>query len=209
MRTKIILLFSACLLLAGTARAQWVVSDPGNLAQGIINASKNIIHTSKTATNMVANFQETVKIYEQGKKYYDALKSVNNLVKDGIKVKNTILMIGEISDIYVTNFQLMLRDENYTAEELSAIAFGYTKLLEESNNVLKEMKEVVNITTLSMTDKERMDVVDRCYNRVRNYRNLVMYYTNKNISVSYLRSRKKNDMDRVLALYGSRSERYW
>lgn len=71
MKTKIILLLSACLLLAGTARAQWVVSDPGNLAQGIINASKNIIHTSKTATNMVANFQETVKIYEQGKKYYD------------------------------------------------------------------------------------------------------------------------------------------
>ena len=209
MRTKIILLFSACLLLAGTARAQWVVSDPGNLAQGIINASKNIIHTSKTATNMVSNFQETVKIYEQGKKYYDALKSVNNLVKDAVKVRNTILMIGEISDIYVTNFQLMLRDENYTPEELSAIAFGYTKLLEESNDVLIEMKDVVNITTLSMTDKERMDVVDRCYNWVRRYRNLVMYYTNKNISVSYLRSRKKNDMDRVLALYGSRNERYW
>ena len=203
------MLFSACLLLAGTARAQWVVSDPGNLAQGIINASKNIIHTSKTAANMVSNFQETVKIYEQGKKYYDALKSVNNLVKDAIKVKNTILLIGDISDIYVKNFQLMLRDENYTPEELSAIAFGYTKLLEESNNVLKEMKDVVNITTLQMTDKERMDVVDRCYNRVRRYRNLVMYYTNKNISVSYLRSRKKNDMDRVLALYGSRNERYW
>ena len=209
MKQRILMLFSACLLLAGTARAQWVVSDPGNLAQGIINASKNIIHTSKTAANMVSNFQETVKIYEQGKKYYDALKSVNNLVKDAIKVKNTILLIGDISDIYVTNFQLMLRDENYTPEELSAIAFGYTKLLEESNNVLKEMKDVVNITTLQMTDKERMDVVDRCYNRVRSYRNLVMYYTNKNISVSYLRSRKKNDMDRVLALYGSRNERYW
>lgn len=198
-----------CLLFAGRASAQWVVSDPGNLAQGIINASKNIVHTSKTATNMVNNFQETVKIYEQGKKYYDALKSVNNLVKDAVKVRNTILMVGEISEIYVTNFQLMLRDENYTPEELSAIAFGYTKLLEESNNALKEMKEVVNITTLSMSDKERMDVVDRCYNSVRRYRNLVMYYTNKNISVSYLRSRKKNDMDRVLALYGSRNERYW
>ncbi len=209
MKQKIILLFSACLLLAGTAQAQWVVSDPGNLAQGIINASKNIIHTSKTAANMVSNFQDTVKIYEQGKKYYDALKSVNNLVKDAVKVKNTILLIGEISEIYVSNFQLMLRDENYTPEELSAIAFGYTKLLEESNNVLKEMKEVVNITTLSMSDKERMDVVDRCYNSVRRYRNLVMYYTNKNISVSYLRSRKKNDMDRVLALYGSCNERYW
>lgn len=153
--------------------------------------------------------KETVKIYEQGKKYYDALKKVNNLVKDGIKVKNTILMVGEISEMYVTSFQLMLQDENFTAEELSAIAFGYTKLLEESNNVLKEMKEVVNITTLQMTDKERMDVVDRCYNTMRRYRNMVSYYTNKNISVSYLRARKKNDVDRVMSLYGNANERYW
>ena len=206
MKHRIILLFSACLLLAGTAQAQWVVSDPGNLAQGIINTTKQIVQTSTTAKNTLDGFKETAKIFEQGKKYYDALKSVNNLVKDAVKVRNTILMVGEISEIYVTNFQLMLRDENYTPEELSAIAFGYTKLLEESNNVLKEMRDVVNITTLSMSDKERMDVVD---NNVRRYRNLVMYYTNKNISVSYLRSRKKNDMDRVLALYGSRNERYW
>ena len=92
MRTRITMIICLCLLFAGRASAQWVVSDPGNLAQGIINASKNIIHTSKTATNMVSNFQETVKIYQQGKKYYDALKSVNNLVKDARKVQQTILM---------------------------------------------------------------------------------------------------------------------
>lgn len=44
---------------------------------------------------MVSNFQETVKIYEQGKKYYDALKKVNNLVKDARKVREVILMVGE------------------------------------------------------------------------------------------------------------------
>lgn len=71
MKKKILMLCMGCFLASLTAQAQWVVSDPGNLAQGIINASKNIIHTSKTATNMVNNFQETVKIYEQGKKYYD------------------------------------------------------------------------------------------------------------------------------------------
>lgn len=209
MKHKIIILCGLFLLLGGKANAQWVVTDPTNLAQGIINAAKNIVQTSTTATNMIKNFQETVKIYEQGKKYYDALKKVNNLVKDGIKVKNTILMVGEISEMYVTSFQLMLQDENFTAEELSAIAFGYTKLLEESNNVLKEMKEVVNITTLQMTDKERMDVVDRCYNSIRRYRNMVSYYTNKNISVSYLRARKKNDVSRVMSLYGNANERYW
>ena len=162
MRTRITFAICLCLLFAGRASAQWVVSDPGNLAQGIINASKNIIHTSKTAANMVNNFQETVKIYEQGKKYYDALKSVNNLVKDARKVQQTILMVGDITDIYVNSFQRMLRDGNFRPEELSAIAFGYTKLLEESNEVLTELRNVVNITTLSMTDKERMDVVERC-----------------------------------------------
>lgn len=209
MKQKILILCSLCLLLAGKANAQWVVTDPTNLAQGIINAAKNITQTTTTAKNMISNFKETVKIYEQGKKYYDALKSVNNLVKDGIKVKNTILMVGEISEIYVKNFQLMLHDENFTPEELSAIAFGYTKLLEESNNLLKEMKDVVNITTLQMTDKERMDVVDRCYNNMRRYRNMVSYYTNKNISVSYLRARKNNDVSRVMSLYGNANERYW
>ena len=190
MRTKIIMLFFLCLLLAGRANAQWVVTDPTNLAQGIVNTTKQIIQTSSTASNMIKNFQETVKIYEQGKKYYDALKSVNNLVKDARKVQKTILIIGEISDTYVVSFQKMMRDENYTVEELGAIAFGYTKLLEESNDVLQEMKGVVNITTLSLSDKERMDVVDRCYNSVKRYRNLVGYYTNKNIAVSYLRAKK-------------------
>ena len=209
MRTKIIMIFCLCLLLAGRANAQWVVTDPTNLAQGIVNTTKQIIQTSSTASNMLNNFKETVKIYEQGKKYYDALKSVNNLVKDARKVQKTILMIGEISDTYVVSFQKMMRDENYTVEELGAIAFGYTKLLEESNDVLQEMKGVVNITTLSLSDKERMDVVDRCYNSVKQYRNLVGYYTNKNIAVSYLRAKKKGDTNRVLALYGDANDRYW
>ena len=209
MRTRITLAICLCLLIAGRASAQWAVIDPSNIAQSIVNTSKNVVHTSTTATNMVKNFQETVKIYEQGKKYYDALKSVNNLVKDARKVQQTILMVGDITDIYVTSFQKMLRDDNFTVEELGAIAFGYTKLLEESNDVLTELKNVVNITTLSMTDKERMDVVERCHSKMKRYRNLVSYYTNKNISVSYLRAKKKNDLDRIMGLYGDMNERYW
>lgn len=207
-RVRIIVMTCLCLLSMNRASAQWVVTDPSNLAQGIINATKNIVHTSSTATNMINNFKETVKIYEQGKKYYDALKSVHNLVKDARKVQQTILLVGEITELYVTSFQSMLHDDHFTVEELAAIAFGYAKLLEESNDVLTELKNVVNITTLSMTDAERMDVVDRCYNVMKRYRNLVSYYTNKNISVSYLRAQRMNDTDRVLSLYGG-SARYW
>lgn len=209
MKLRIILLCMGALCITHASRAQWVVTDPSNLAQGIINATKNIVHTSKTATNMVNNFQETVKIYKQGKEFYDALKKVKNLVKDARKVQQTILMMGDITDIYVNNFERMLSDPYFTPEELSAIAVGYTILLEESAGVLTDLKTVVNENGLSMNDKERMDIVDRCYNRVYEYRGLARYYTNKNIGVSYLRARKQRDQDRILALYGSPGERYW
>ena len=197
------------LFITHTSRAQWVVIDPANLAQGIINATKNIVQTSTTATNMVKNFQETVKIYQQGKEFYDGLKKVKNLVKDARKVQQTILMVGDITDIYVTNFERMLSDPYFSTEELSAIAAGYTILLEESANVLNDLRTIVNENGLSMSDKERMEVIDLCYNRVYSYRGLVQYYTNKNIGVSYLRAKKKSDQDRILALYGSPAERYW
>ena len=163
-----------------------------------------------------------MKIYEQAKKYYDQLKAVNDLIQDARKVRDIILMVGDVSDIYVTNFGKMMNDGNFSPRELDAIAFGYTKLLEESNDVLTELRnveesngvlqdlrQVINVSTLSMTDKDRMDVVDHCYYEMRRYRNLVSYYTSKNIAVSYLRARKKNDLDRVMRLYGNETSKYW
>lgn len=163
MKTKIFMLWVSLLLFTTNMNAQWVVADPSNLAQGIVNTTRQIVQTSSTATNMLNNFKEVQKVYSQGKEYYDALKSVNNLVKDAKKVQKTILLVGEISDIYVNSFQKMLADPNFSIEELNAIAEGYVILLEESSIVLDQIKTVVNISTLSLSDKDRMDVVDHCY----------------------------------------------
>ena len=132
------------------------------------------MQTSTTAKNTLDGFMEAQKIFQQGKKYYDALKAVHDVVKGGIKVKKSIELVAEISEIYVRNYQNMLADPNYTPDELTAIS-----------------------------------VINNAYKSLLNYRNLVNYYTRKNISVSYLRAKKKNDTDRVLALYGSADERYW
>ena len=62
------LLIGTVLALCGTgANAQWVVTDPGNLSQSIINMSDHIAHNSKTAVNTAANFPEPAKIYQQAK----------------------------------------------------------------------------------------------------------------------------------------------
>ncbi|WP_140487035.1 DUF4141 domain-containing protein [Flavobacterium sp. GSA192] len=207
------LMFMVCTVLLfaviPSAKAQWVVPDPSNLAQGIVNTARQIVQTSTTATNMINNFKEVQKVYNQGKEYYDKLKAVNNLVKDARKVQQTVLLVGDVSEIYVKNFGKMMNDPNFNAQELSAIANGYSVLLNESVSLLKELKQIVNASTLSLNDKERMDIIDGVYKEVKEYHNLVRYFTNKNISVSYLRAKKANNSKRVLELYGTADQKYW
>ena len=209
-KSKIILAAAIVALWALPVQAQYTVVDPANLASGILNTAKQIIETSTTATNALNTFKETSKIYEQGKKYYDGLKSVHHLVKDAQKVQKTVLLVGEISEIYVTNYQRIMEDKNFTEDEVTAIGNGYAILMTESKELLNEVREIVSISNgLSMTDAERMALIDRVYVKVRQHRDLVMYYTKKNISVSYLRAKKSGDTKRVLALYGSANDRYW
>ncbi|MFR9624297.1 MAG: DUF4141 domain-containing protein [Rikenellaceae bacterium] len=186
-----------------------VTFDPTNLAQSIANTSKNVTYTASTAANMFKAYEESVKIYEQGKKVYDALSTVKNIISDSYKVYQSVAMLVEITEIYTSGYNLMLSNNLYAAEELSAIAYGYTRLLAESNEVISELKDIVSVTTLSMSDKERMDMVDKAYNEVRRYRNLVSYFTNKNLAVGYLRGMRMDESTRIVALYGSDYEKYW
>jgi hypothetical protein len=188
------------------AKAQWVVTDPTNLVQNVVSA----VQGTTTATNMISNVQESIKIYKQGKEFYDALKSVHNLIKDARKVQKTIEMVSEITDIYVTGFNKMLADPNFTPNELAAISTGYARLLDEGGALVTELKNIVTGSNgLSLSDKERMEVIDDVYHKMLRYRNLTKYFTQKSISVSYIRAKEKNDTDRVLSLYGTPSERYW
>ena len=154
--------------------------------------------------------EETARIYQQGKQYYDKLKSVSNLVKNARKAQQCVLLVGEISDIYVDGYRRMLSDDNFSQKELSAIAYGYTRLLQESTHALQDLKEIVNPTEMSMTDKDRLDVIERVHAGLLRCRSLTAYYTRKNISVSLLRSRKKDNTERIMTLYGgSEGEKYW
>jgi len=208
---KVMLLVCTAIMLALTpsAKAQFVVTDPANLASGILNSANEIVQTSSTVSNVVKNFKEVEKVYKQGKEYYDKLKAINNLVKDARKVQQTVLLVGDVSEMYVQNFGKMMNDPNFTAQELTAIGNGYSALLGESTELLKELKQIITSSSLSLNDKERMDIIDRVYKEVKEYHSLVRYYTNKNISVSYLRAKKKDDAKRVLDLYGTSNQKYW
>lgn len=206
MKTIIVCLTVALAFCGFEAKAQWAVIDPSNLAQNILTVGK----TGTTATNVINSFKEMQKIYSQGKEYYDKLQAVHNIIKDARKVKETVAMVSEISQIYSSNFNKMLSDKNFTVAELEAISNGYTILLKESGNLITDIKNVVSGSNgLSMTNAERMGIIDNIHTKMLEYRNLVKYFSKKSISVSFIRSQEKGDMERVRALYGDPSERYW
>ena len=159
-RTERMLLCLFVLLCGTKASAQWTVFDPSNLVQSIINSTNEMVETSSTAATMLKNFEETARIYQQGKQYYDKLKNVSNLVKNARKAQQCVLLVGEISDIYMDGYRRMLSDDNFSQKELSAIAYGYTRLLQESTHALQDLKEIINPTEMSMTDKDRLDVIN-------------------------------------------------
>ena len=207
---RILLSLLSALLLSGVARAQIPVTDAANITQSIVNSVTELVQTSTTAENMIGNFKETMKIYRQGKEYYDKLQSVHNLIKDARKVKETVELVSEISQIYSTNFNRMLTDKNFSPAELAAISSGYSKLLKESGNLLADIKNIVSASNgLSMTDAERMRVIDEIHSKMVEHRNLTRYFSKKSISVSFIRSQQSGDMARVRTLYGDPSDRYW
>ena len=209
MKTKLSLILLVFTLIISKANAQFVVTDPGNFAGNIANSIKEITTASKTVTNTMKSFKEVEKLYGDTKKYYDALKKVNNLIGDAYKVKETLVMVGDITGIYVDAYKRMLSDTNFRPAELTARASGYTRLLELSGESVRELKSIVQSGSFSMNDKERMELIDRIYQEVKEYKAITSYYTRKNISVSYIRAKKKDDTRRVQELYGMDEHRFW
>lgn len=55
LKTVIPVIALLLLLCTGRANAQWTVIDPSNIAQSIVNSTKELTQSTTTAQNMVKN----------------------------------------------------------------------------------------------------------------------------------------------------------
>ena len=91
---KLLVIVSICLCFAGRANAQWVVSDPGNLAQSIINSAKEMVETAGTKTKTLNGFLGKQKIFQKRKQIYEELKTEDDVEKGGVKGGNSLARVG-------------------------------------------------------------------------------------------------------------------
>jgi hypothetical protein len=66
MKKVIFIMTVALVSITSHVRAQFIVADPAHIATSIVNSISQIVETSTTATNMINNFKEVQKVYNQG-----------------------------------------------------------------------------------------------------------------------------------------------
>ncbi len=197
-----IALLTLCILSAHITSAQWIVTDWTNFFQSIINSAEQVYEGARTADAMLNNFEETKKIYEQGKEHLDRLKNVSTSVKSYRRVVDCVGIVGEIADKYVTNYNKMLRDENFNFRELNAIGNVYNRILQESGSTLAELELVINNGNFVMSDNERLERINQIHDQLEEYKIMTDAFTRRNIGLSVERSRKKKNTREVIEFYG-------
>lgn len=159
------ILFFLLLLMAPfahTVKAQWVVHDPGNFAQLVSSYGKQLL----TANNTFDNLQEAQKIFQQGKKYYDSLREVHHLVKNARKVQTGISLSVKVIEEYNKTYSSIASDTHFTSKQLDVYRRQQSGIMEEIASVIDDLTKVITNTGMSMSDKERLDAIDRLYEEI-------------------------------------------
>ncbi len=124
-------------------------------------------------------------------------------------MKLTLEMVSEITEIYTFGIQPYGSDPNFTVDELAAISAGYARLLEEGGALVAELKTVITGGNgLSLSDKERMDVVDQVYTKMLRSTATSRAITRARPSpCPSSAAAKRATRHRMLALYGNPNDR--
>ena len=164
MKTKI-LLFLLGLSLFPTAKAQWAVIDPTNLAQGILNMGNNIKAVTKTTGETLNVFKQTKALYDENKKFYDDLLTIKDFLRDTQKVGRSIKMVSDMSDMFVKDFSKFTADPRLSLDDINSYMSRYNRSIRIATEELQVLSKVVG-RGLSMNDKERMDKIDQSYDTI-------------------------------------------
>lgn len=160
---KLIILSVIMCMTNQAAHSQWVVTDPGALAQSILNYVQHL----STVANTIEEVEESTKIFEQGKEYYDSLKNVHDLIKDSRKVKDCVTLSVDLIQEYGKTKSKILSDSYYSAKQIDVYNRQQSSIMTSVAGVIADMNNVIVNTGMSLSDKERLDAIDTYYSRLQ------------------------------------------
>jgi hypothetical protein len=134
--------------------------------------------------------------------YFDELQQVKSVIVYYHRIREITDMEARMITNYKRALALFRQDNHFTADEIVYIGEVYAGMIEKSAANLDQVTLVVEALTTSMTDAERMKIIDDAYGAIsENYRDLEQF-TTENQVLSLRRSKDAQEIDVVKELYG-------
>lgn len=134
--------------------------------------------------------------------YFDELQQVKNVIVYYHRVKDITATQLKIAKEYRRAFNLFKQDDHFSASEIKYMEEVYAGILRKSIDNLDQIQMVVNAFNVSMTDADRINIINQAADQVdQNYGDLKLF-NHQNKVLSLQRAKDAQEVDVVKQLYG-------
>jgi hypothetical protein len=198
------------------ASAQIVILE---IIKAVINAADLVVQQIQNETVVLQNAQKELEnvmselqldditdwvqkqkdLYEE---YYNELAQVKQIISDYDKIKSIVQMQSNIVSQYQTAYGLFKQDKHFSGAELDYMYNVYSGILDASLKNLEQAMLVVNALVTTMTDAQRLNIIDNASKGMQKNYNDLRRFNDQNIQLSLQRGLAEGDIENVKQLYG-------
>ena len=164
-------------------------------------AQKQLENTmSKLQLEKIADWVGKQKeLYQQ---YYDELKKVKDIIVYYERIKSITRQQVQMVNAYKKAWAIIQKDPHFSSAERRYMNSVYTGILDESVNNLDIIFTVLQAWSMSMTDAQRMGIIDQSADKLDKNCADLMEFNRQNTRLSLSRARDEQDIITLKALYG-------
>jgi hypothetical protein len=181
--------------------ADLVVQQIQNETIVLQNAQKELENfMSELQLNDITGWVQKQKdLYQE---YYNELATVKEIISDYDKIKSIVQMQSRIVSQYQSAYALFKQDKHFSTTEIDYMYNVYSGILDESLKNLDQALLVVNALVTSMTDAQRLNIIDNASKGMQKNYDDLKRFNNQNINLSLQRGMADGDIETVKQLYG-------
>ncbi len=189
------------IIKAAINAADLVVQQIQNETIVLQNAQKELenIMTKLDLDDITDWVQKTKDLYSE---YYNELETVKDIISGYDKIKSLVAMQERIVSQYQSAYALFKQDKHFSATELDYMANVYSGILDQSLKNLDQALLVINALTTSMTDAQRLNIINSASAGMQKNYDDLRRFNNQNVQLSLQRGAAQGDIDEVKELYG-------
>jgi hypothetical protein len=136
------------------------------------------------------------------KVFLDGLMQVSPAVRNYGRVGEIISYQVKIVSEYRSAFNQFRQSMQFTVAELDQLSKVYARLLTSSVETLDELAMVITGGKMRMSDDERLQAIDRCYNKIVDQYSFLQEFNNQNAVLSVQREKEQQEIKLLKEIHG-------